>query len=450
MKSFRFSILDIGLFIISIIFTACAREEDIPVKADFKIVVVNNDYSAPVVVKIINKSSGADTYEWSFKGANRTSSTEINPKPITYSESGIYKIKLNASNRDRNTDSKEIEIRVDPAIRVDFDWQREGSDIAPVKLKMNNKSIGASFYIWTFENGSPATSTEQNPTVIFTTEGNHKIKLTVSNSRESHSIEKEVNVKPAMIVDFDWLVDFVNSDYQAPVTVNFQNKSINAVSYVWNVSGTASLQSTETNPSFVFPIAGDYTISLKATNDKGTKIIQKQIKVFANKNLLNFKNIKLGISTAHSSIGSFFSSQLGKVLTKNEVTASNGEKIDFAFFGLDNRFTYNQIISPNEVQNTAFLPIPNAISTKIINSQELVGVQLNSSSFDAIEHGNAFNSLNIVESNRGKTPFTGLNTPRIILFQTQDGRKGAIKIKQFVSQGKESYILTDIKVQKKP
>lgn len=450
MKSFRFSILDIGLFIISIIFTACAREEDIPVKADFKIEVVNNDYSAPVVVKIINKSSGADTYEWSFKGANRTSSTEINPKPITYSESGIYKIKLNASNRDRNTDSKEIEIRVDPAIRVDFDWQREGSDIAPVKLKMNNKSIGASSYIWTFENGSPATSTEQNPTVIFTTEGNHKIKLTVSNSRESHSIEKEVNVKPAMIVDFDWLVDFVNSDYQAPVTVNFQNKSINAVSYVWNVSCTASLQSTETNPSFVFPIAGDYTISLKATNDKGTKIIQKQIKVFANKNLLNFKNIKLGISTAHSSIGSFFSSQLGKVLTKNEVTASNGAKIDFAFFGLDNRFTYNQIISPNEVQNTAFLPIPNAISTKIINSQELVGVQLNSSSFDAIEHGNAFNSLNIVESNRGKTPFTRQDTPRIILFQTQDGRKGAIKIKQFVSQGKESYILTDIKVQKKP
>ena len=200
----------------------------------------------------------------------------------------------------------------------------------------------------------------------------------------------------------------------------------------------------------MLPVAGDYTISLKATNDKGTKIIQKQIKVFANKNLLNFKNIKLGISAAHSSIGSFFSSQLGKVLTKNEVTASNGAKIDFAFFGLDDRFTYNQIVSPNEVQNTAFLPIPNAISTKIINSQELVGVQLNSSSFDAIEHGNAFNSLNIVESNRGKTPFTGQNTPRIILFQTQDGRKGAIKIKQFVSQGKGSYILTDIKVQKKP
>jgi len=46
--------------------------------------------------------------------------------------------KLKASNRDGNTDSKEIEIRVDPAIKVDFDWQREGSDIAPVKLKMNN------------------------------------------------------------------------------------------------------------------------------------------------------------------------------------------------------------------------------------------------------------------------------------------------------------------------
>ena len=94
MKSFRFSILNIGLFIISIIFAACVREEDVPVKADFKIEVVNNDYSAPVVVKITNKSSGADTYEWTFEGADRTSSTEINPRPITYSQSGVYKIKL--------------------------------------------------------------------------------------------------------------------------------------------------------------------------------------------------------------------------------------------------------------------------------------------------------------------------------------------------------------------
>jgi hypothetical protein len=34
------------------------------------------------------------------------------------------------------------------------------------------------------------------------------------------------------------------------------------------------------------------------------------------------------------------------------------------------------------------------------------------------------------------------------LFQTQEGRKGAIKIKKYVEAGQESYILVDIKVQK--
>jgi len=38
--------------------------------------------------------------------------------------------------------------------------------------------------------------------------------------------------------------------------------------------------------------------------------------------------------------------------------------------------------------------------------------------------------------------------PRIVLFQTRDGRKGAIKIKQFVQNGAASYIVADIKVQK--
>ena len=82
MKSFRFSILNIGLFIVSIIFAACVREEDVPVKADFKIEVVNNDYSAPVVVKITNKSSGADTYEWTFEGGEPSSSIRCVPSSV--------------------------------------------------------------------------------------------------------------------------------------------------------------------------------------------------------------------------------------------------------------------------------------------------------------------------------------------------------------------------------
>ena len=160
--------------------------------------------------------------------------------------------------------------------------------------------------------------------------------------------------------------------------------------------------------------------------------------------------MKLGINTAHSTIGCFFSSYLGSVIKHGEVTAANGSKIDFGFFGLNSSFSYNQFVSPDEVQNTAFSAIPNAMHTKIINSQELVGTQLTNSGFNAINSGSDFNSVNINETNAGKTPFNNSVVPRIILFKTEDGRKGAVKIKNFVSAGAGSYILVDIKVQKQP
>jgi PKD repeat protein len=66
-------------------------EESIPVKADFSIKVINDDYSVPVKVEITNKSTGAETYQWSFEGATITSSTEKSPQPITYANPGCIK-----------------------------------------------------------------------------------------------------------------------------------------------------------------------------------------------------------------------------------------------------------------------------------------------------------------------------------------------------------------------
>lgn len=438
----------IGLILVGLFAFSCARESSIAVKADFDINVVNNDYSVPVKVQISNKTEGADAYEWTFEGAVNTHSSEKNPT-ITYATPGRYTIKLRAYNKDGEQDIKSIEIQIDAAMKPQFSWTMEGSDIAPVTLQMQDESLGAVDYHWEFQNGNPSTSTEKNPRVVFTQAGTHLIKLTISNGRETYSTEKTIEVKPAMNVDFDWSVDFIDQDYQAPVKLYLRNQTTNATSYEWSINGANPSTSTEENPTLVFANAGTYTIILKATNDKESKTLQKQITIHPDQNLISFNDIKLGISSAQSSIGSFFSSQLGRVLKKDDINAQNGAKIDFGYFGLDDDFTYNQIISPSEARNTAFSAIPNAIQTKVINSQELVGAQLNANQFDAIQNGRGLSSLNISDTNRGKTPFNKNTTPRIVLFQTSEGRKGAIKIKGFISSGVNSYILVDIKVQKK-
>jgi len=431
-------------------FNACAVEESIPVKADFSIKITNEDFSVPVKVEITNKSTGAETYQWSFDGASVASSTEKNPQPVTYANAGIYKIKLKASNKDGNVDEKELEVKADAAMNVDFEWEMMGSDISPVTLHMIDKSLGATQYLWEFDGGNPATSNAKNPEVVFTTPGDHIIKLTISNGLETYSTQKTVNIKPAMTIDFSWNVDSVDNDYQAPVLLHLNNLSTNATSYEWIITGADPATSSMTNPDIILPAAGTYTIILKATNDKETKTLQKQVIVFPDANLLSFSDVKLGINTANSTIGAFFSSNLGTVLKQNEVNAANGSKIDFAFFGLNSSFMYNQFVSPDEVQNNGFLAIPNAIHSKIINSQELVGVQLTPAGFDAINSGNNFNSLNITETNAGKSPFNNAVIPRVILFETSDGRKGAVKIKNFIPNGANSYIMVDIKIQKQP
>lgn len=429
---------------------SCAKETMVKVTADFKITVVDNDYTVPVRVEIENLSAGADTYNWTFEGAAVTSSTDRTPAIIFYNTAGKYVIVLKASNKDGASDEKRIEIDIDAAMKTDFDWEIQGSEISPVTLQMVNKSLGAISYQWTFENGTPANSNEPNPKVVFSSQGDHLIKLVINNGKETYSAEKSINVKPAMVPDFDWRVDFVDLDYEAPIKLFVTNRSTNATSFEWTLSNEAGIISRDQNPVINIATAGTYMLQLNATNDKESKSVQKQIIVNPNKNLLSFSNIKLGINTAHGTIGCFFSSTLGKVLTNSDVNEENSPKIDFAYFGLNSGFSHNQFVSPDQVQYTTFQAIPNAVHTKIINSQELTGIQLTAAQFDGIVNGNGLASLTVAETTKGSSPFDQSKADRVIVFQTADGRKGAIKVLSYISNDKSSYILADIKVQKIP
>ena len=439
------------IFLMSII--SCAKEEAIPVAADFDIEIVDNDFTIPVQVFIHNKSNGADTYHWTLEGGDPASSTKQNPGIITYNEAGFYTIKLAVSNQDGSIDSLEKTVPIDANIDIEFSTEVIESNYPPMELKINNLTEGIVTYLWTFEGGVPATSTEQHPpNVTFAEPGNHVIKLNITNGLESYQLSDTVTVAPYLVIDFDYEIDYQDQDLQVPVTLYLTDQSTSATQYLWSFPGGNPSSSTAPNPSVTYNTPGDHEFTLEVTNNKETLSMKKSISTIEDSNIRIFEDIKFGINSAHNQdkIPAFFSSYTRNSYTKSEVTDSLGQYIDIVFFGLNDGFTYNKFVSPDKAADAAFSGIPNSTHTKFINLLESCACSssLSVSSFDDMSDDSILKTLTIEETVEGLQDFDNTMNPRIVLFETHDNRIGAIKIKQFVADGQSSYILTDIKVQK--
>ena len=436
------------------VFFSCYQETATPVAASFSTAFVNADESVPVQIEITNQSTGADAFEWTFEGAEPASSTDENPGTIVYNIAGTYALKLTASNVDGSRDTIEKEITVVDGVSIRFSKEIVDSNYSPVEVILTNATDGVGLtYLWTFEGGTPATSSVQHPpNVIFETPGDHTITLEVSNGFESFSENTTITVAPAIEAIFDWEVAFFDDDYQAPVTITMTNSSISATSYNWIFpTGTPSI-ATEATPTVTFTTPGTYTIELEADNGKKTHTLTKEITILPDTNIRSFTNIELSINTAHNTNvnGAFFSTKLREVYTADQVNEENGADIDIAFFGLNSSFSFNKFVAPDQVNSNGFIAIPNATHTKFINSQEICecSTSLSLAEFDSIIDDRLLDTLTITETTNGLLAFDSSVLPRIVLFETHEGRKGAIKIKGYINDGTASYIICDIKVQK--
>lgn len=432
---------------------SCTKEEAVPVTVDFEMEIFKEDYSIPVQVLLINKSQGADTYEWKFTGAVPETSTSKNPSFITYNQKGIYKVELTASNRDGSQDYKSLDIQIDDPVRVDFSIDNVVDNFSPAKFKLKNLSYGANTYSWTFEGGTPSKSDLKDPdSITFAEPGLHTITLEVGNGRESYTLQKSISVAPYLQAGFDFEVVLEDDDFEIPVKTKFINTSVSATSYQWTFEGAEPNTSNDPNPEVIFTSKGTHNITLTATNGKETKSFSKQITVTQNTNLRSLTNIKLGINTAHNSsiIGGFYNLNARQVFTAADLLTTPNANIDLVFFGLSSDFSRNKFVSPDNLQGTTFSVLEHAKKTIFINSQELCScsASLSASQFDNMQDDTLIKNLIIEETPGGLQAFNAEEVSRVVLFQTQEGKKGAIKIKAYQKEGNNSYIFVDIKVQK--
>lgn len=142
---------------------------------------------------------------------------------------------------------------------------------APTRVLLENTSVNADTYKWTFEGASIPTSDLQTPPeLLYKKEGKYKIALEVNNvdNRTSRK-ETTIEIGQPLGAKFGFSYDVNNL---APATVKFKNLSAGATRFEWTFEKGDKATSTEENPTVTFAEKGGYKVTLKAFN--GQKSVQ--------------------------------------------------------------------------------------------------------------------------------------------------------------------------------
>ncbi|MBR8707228.1 hypothetical protein IX324_003053 [Bacteroides pyogenes] len=77
-----------------------------------------------------------------------------------------------------------------------------------------------------------------------------------------------------------------------------------------------------------------------------------------------------------------------------------------------------------------------------------MGINITNAIFDSIKKSSNMNQFSKWSEER-LTSFNKTSTPHFVLVRTADGRRGIIRIKEFVKDGSQSYIVADVKLEKR-
>ncbi len=283
-------------------------------------------------------SSNAAALQWNF--GDGIESTEVNPSH-EYQQPGTYSVTLIAfSSCGSDTLTQQIEIAGTSPTAAFNAVKREGC--APFTATFEDLSPGnPTSWNWTFPGGNPSNSTAQNPEVVYDTAGIFDVILEVSNAVGTNTLVSSqfiaVDEAPTSIFNFE-----VNGS-----TVSFLNTSTNASSFDW-IFGDG-ISSSESSPVHTFPTFGDFSVTLTATNNCGSRSITQIVTVVVD-NVAEIPGIEQFVLFPNPNDGQFTLFLKGQPLPELEVHFYNllgqgllREEVDFSGGLLTKQFQFEQL-----------------------------------------------------------------------------------------------------------
>lgn len=157
-------------------------------------------------VTFTDQSLGSPTsWSWTFEGGTPATSAEQNPV-VTYNTPGIYDVALTVgSGGSYNTLTSTDYITVS-TITADFTGVPTTVAFGNTVTFTDNTICNPTSWNWTFEGGTPATSTSQNPVITYNTVGTYSVTLVATSANGS-----DTETKAAYILVTDIPVSYCTS-----------------------------------------------------------------------------------------------------------------------------------------------------------------------------------------------------------------------------------------------
>jgi PKD repeat protein len=223
--------------------------------------------TAPLTVQFADTSTGAPT-AWSWDFGDGEASTLQNPSH-EYAAAGSYSVSLmitGPGGSDSETKAGYIAVEAVP-LNADFVGSPT-SGIAPLTVSFSDLSTG-SITSWQWDFGDGASSTEQNPSRLYSIAGVYRVALTVSDGVASDTETKDGYV--TVLNPSPLTADFSASPLRGklPLPVEFTDQSIGSpLTWSWDFGDGGG--STDQDPVHEYETAGHHDVGLTVTDAFGT------------------------------------------------------------------------------------------------------------------------------------------------------------------------------------
>lgn len=156
----------------------------------------------PRVINFQNFSWGSEEILWTFPGGDPSSSTSNN-QLVTYNSPGDYSFTIEVFNSfGSNSFTSTDEITVFPNPTADFDFTESGLTVLFENLSEAELNPGQTIdYLWDFGDGN--TSTEENPSHTYATDGEYEVSLSVSNQCGMAEFSENIFIGPTGLQESD-------------------------------------------------------------------------------------------------------------------------------------------------------------------------------------------------------------------------------------------------------